>query len=219
MEKSAKRLSSIFSLGSNTSEKSGASSNTNSSRYPTKASREASPGRLPQLPTDIRISTSTPDLRNGHSPIHQSPALTPVLDPVRSSTPDGLRPALQPLDTLKPLPSRIDSSGTSRPSSRASSRGGSRPASPTKFRPWTPTQEAKQLSKRKSWLPGRSSRPESQDAGALGLPQAWTATAVPQEKIPYDPLPLASFQKVNDHAKSLVQWLTQMDCSGFRTMG
>ena len=196
MEKSAKRLSSIFSLGSNTSEKSGISSNTSSSRYPSKASRTASPAGLPQLSTDIRVSTSTPNLRNGHSPTHQSPAFTPTFDPVRSSTPDGVGPLLQPLDTLKPLPNRIDSPGTSRPSSRASSRGGSRPGSPIKFRPWTPTQEARQISKRKSWLPGWSSRPESQDAGALGIPQAWLVTAVAQENIPYDPLPLANFQKV-----------------------
>jgi hypothetical protein len=202
MEKSAKRLSSIFSLGSNSTipETSVASSHTSSSRHPSKASRGASPtrspARLPYLSTDIRGSTSTPNLRNGHSPTHQSPFLTPTLDPGRSSTPDDAR-LFQPLDTLKPLPNRIDSPGTSRPSSRASSRGGSRPASPIKFRPWTPNQEQRQLSKRRSWLPGRSSRPESQDAGAMGIPQAWILTAAPQEKPAYDLLPLANFQKVN----------------------
>lgn len=207
MEKSAKRLSSIFSLGSNStiSETSGASSHTSSSRQPSKASRGASPARsptrsptrssarLPYLSTDIRGSSSTPNLPNGHSPTHQSPFLTPTLDPVRSSTPDDAR-LFQPLDTLKPLPNRIDSPGAS---SRASSRGGSRPASPIKFRPWTPNQEQRQLSKRRSWLPGRSSRPESQDAGALGIPQAWILMAVPQEKPTYDLLPLINFQKVN----------------------
>ncbi len=202
MEKSAKRLSSIFSLGSNSTipETSVASSHTSSSRHPSKASRGASPtrspARLPYLSTDIRGSTSTPNLRNGHSPTHQSPFLTPTLEPGRSSTPDDAR-LFQPLDTLKPLPNRIDSPGTSRPSSRASSRGGSRPASPIKFRPWTPNQEQRQLSKRRSWLPGRSSRPESQDAGAMGIPQAWILTAAPQEKPAYDLLPLANFQKVN----------------------
>ena len=197
MEKSAKRLSSIFSLGSNTSGKSGLSNSTEPTRDPRKSSRDASPAGLPYLSTDIRISTSTPNLRNGWSPARHSPTFTPVLDSVRSATPDGGRLLLEPSDTLKPLPNRIDSPGTSGPSSRASSKGGSRPGSPTKFRPWTPTQESNQLSKRKSWLRGRSSRPRSQDAGALGLPQAWMAMPIPQEKIPYDPLPLASFQKVN----------------------
>ena len=209
MEKSAKRLSSIFSLASNTSgvsEKSGVSSNTSSTRHPSKASRDSSPGRHTQLSSDIRISTSTPDLRNGISETHQSPAFTPTLSSARSSTPDGLRPMLEPLDTLKPLPNRIDSPGTSRPTSRASSRGGSRPASPTKFRPWTPTQEQKHLSKRKSWLPGRSSRPESQDGSALGLPQSWTVTAASKEKVPYNPLPLANFQKVGMYLV-IVEWL------------
>lgn len=195
MERSAKRLSSIFSLGSSASEKSGVSSNTTvSSRYPSKGSHDTSPSRsptrssarLPHLATDNRLSASTPDLLNGHSPINRSPAFTPTLDPVRPFTPDGLGSSLQPLDTLKPLPGRIDSPrATSRPGSRASSRGGSRPSSPTK-----------NLSKRRSWLPGRSSRPESQDGGSLGMPDAWVVTALPQEKIPYDPLPLASFQKV-----------------------
>ena len=196
MEKSAKRLSSIFSLGSNTSGKSGLSNATEPTRDPRKTSRDASPAGLPHLSTDIRISSSTPNLRNGWSPTRQSPTFTPVLDSVRPATPDDGRLLLEPLDTLKPLPNRMDSPGTSRPSSRASSKGGSRPGSPTKLRPWTPTQEPNQLSKRKSWLRGRSSRPQSQDAGALGLPQAWMAMPIPQEKIPYDPLPLATFQKV-----------------------
>lgn len=202
MEKSAKRLSSIFSLGSSStiSETSVASSQTSSSRHPSKASRGASPtrspARLPYLSTDFRVSTSTPNLPNGHSPTHQSPFLTPTLDSGRSSTPDDIR-LIQPLDTLKPLPNRIDSPGASRPSSRASSRGGSRPASPIKFRPWTPNQEQRQLSKRRSWLPGRSSRPESQDAGALGIPQAWILMAVPQERPAYDLLPLMNLQKVS----------------------
>jgi len=207
MEKSAKRLSSIFSLGSNStiSETSVASSQTSSSRHPSKGSRGASPARsparLPYLSTDIRVSSSTPNLRNGHSPTHQSPSFTPTLDPVRSSTPDDARLLFQPLDTLKPLPNRMDSPGTSRPSSRGSSRGGSRPASPIKFRPWTPTQEQRQLSKRRSWLPGRSSRPESQDAGALGIPQAWILMAVPQEQPAYDLLPLVNFQKVSNRTR------------------
>lgn len=199
MEKSAKRLSSLFSLGSSStiSESSVASSHTGSSRHPSKASRGASPARLPYLSTDIRVSTSTPNLQNGHSPTHQSPFLTPTLDSGRSPTPDDTR-LFQPSDTLKPLPNRIDSPGASRPSSRASNRGGSRPASPIKLRPWTPTQEQRQLSKRRSWLPGRSSRPESQDAGALGVPQAWILMAVPQERSTYDLLPLINFQKVNE---------------------
>ena len=204
MDKSAKRISSIFSLSSNTSGKSGSSSHLGSVPTPKKQSRDASPTRLPQLSTDIRVSTSTPNLREASSSTRHSPAMTPSFDPVRSSTPEDAASRLPPLDTLKPLPNRLDSPGSSRPASRpgsrASSRGGSRPASPTKFRPSTPTHEAKHLSKRMSWLPGRS-RPGTGDGkGAFSMPQAWIVTAVPQEKSIYDPTPLATFQRVGSES-------------------
>ena len=199
MEKSAKRISSIFSLSSNTSDTSGKSGKVGS-LSPKRRSRHVSPAKAPQVSTDIRPSASTPNLRNGHSPIRQSPAMTPSFDPVRSATPEGSGLMLPPLDILKPLPNRFGSPDSSvpasRPESRASSRGGSRPASPTKFRPLTPTQELKQVSKRKSWLSGRS-RPGTRDGdAAINMPLAWVLTAVQQEKVSYDPTQLAQFQRV-----------------------
>ena len=220
MDKPGKRISSIFSLSSNTSAKSGTSSNVGSTAPPKKPSRDASPARSPRRYSDIRPSTSTPNLRVASSPTHHSPAMTTSFVPVRSSTPDGAGSMLPPLDTLKPLPNRVESSGASRPGSRASSRGASRPASPTKFRPLTPTNEPKQLSKRKSWLPGRS-RPGTRDGeGAFDMPQAWIVTTVPQEKSMYDPTPLATFQKVGSESSAEDSACsTTLMLSGAGTMG
>lgn len=190
-DKPSTRISSIFSLGSTSSRRSGTSSDTSESLHPNKGSRDSTPAKLPQLSTDVRLSLSTPDLRNENSPAQTSasPGLTPTF---RQTTPIEWGALLPHLDSLKQPPQRTGSPGSrskSRPASIAGSRGGSRPASPTKpFRSLTPTHEAR-LSKRRSWLPGRS-RPQSRDVGG-GMPQAWVVLPGQEEKITYDVSPLA----------------------------
>ena len=205
--KPSKRISSLFSIGSTSSERSGASSNTSESLHPNKASRDSSPANLPQLSTDIelRVSASHPDLRNGHTP-------------TKSTSPGRLTPTFRPTTPIEPgtLPSQADpvrgssqrsmspgSRPNSRPASRPGSRNSSRPSSPTKFfRPLTPSQETK-LSKRRSWLPGKT-QPESHD-GAGEMLDAWLLDPGQQESIKYDLAPLANLRRVSSAVLSLTQ--------------
>lgn len=204
-DKPSRRISSIFSLGSNSSGKSGASSNTSTSLHPNEASRNASPAKLPQLSTEIRESASTPDLRSGDAPTSTSASpgrLTPTFRPISASEAGIL---LSPVDSMRQSPQRTGSPG-SRSNSRPASGAGSRPSSPTKFfRPLTPTQETK-LSKRRSWLPGRS-RPESHDGGGT-IPQAWLVEPGQKENIRYDLAPLANLRKVS---------FGRIECVGIKT--
>ena len=195
--KPSKRISSIFSIGSSSSEKSGASSDTTASLHPSKASRDSSPANLPQLSTDIRVSASNPDLRNAHTPTKSaSPGrLTPTFRPTTPIEPGNL---LSQMDSMREASQRSRSPGSrpnSRPASRSGSRAGSRASSPTKFfRPITPTQENK-LSKRRSWLSGKP-RPESHD-GAGEMLRAWLLEPGQQESTKYDLAPLANLRRVS----------------------
>ena len=196
-DKPPKRLSSLFSIGSNSSEKSGASSGTTASLHPNKASRDSSPANLPQLSTNVRVSASNPDLRNGHTPTRSaSPGrLTPTFRPPTPIEPGNL---LSQMDSMRDSSQRSMSPGSrpnSRPASRSGSRANSRPSSPTKFfRPLTPSQETK-LSKRRSWLPGKT-RPESHD-GPGEMLRAWLLEPGQQESIKYDLAPLANLRRVS----------------------
>ena len=194
--KPSKRISSLFSIGSTSSEKSGASSNTSESLHPNKPSRDSSPAALPQLSTNIRVSASNPDLRNEHTPTKSaSPGrLTPTLRP---TTPIERGNLLSQMDPARDSSQRSMSPGgrpNSGPASRPGSRANSRSSSPTKFfRPLTPSQETK-LSKRRSWLPGKT-QPESHD-GAGELLRAWPLDPDQQESTKYDLAPLANFRRV-----------------------
>ena len=155
-----------------------------------------------------------------NDPFLQPPQLVAPIFPPRTSSPGGSRPSsrasrpengdessLPPPQSLKPLSTRNDSPNRSRPASRDGrlessdvsrppSQPSSRPSSPTKFRPSTPTTDPQKLSKRRSWLPGKS-RPQSRDRGSeIAMPQAWLVT--PQEKLPYDPTSLANFVTVSN---------------------
>ncbi|KAL8731243.1 MAG: hypothetical protein Q9181_004357 [Wetmoreana brouardii] len=259
MEKSAKRISSIFSLGSNSSDKSSNVSFATPSSHPSQSSRGSSPPRKP-LPASAKIpalttSTTNQELHEQNS--HPVPSLFgPTLSPPLTGD-DNL--SIPPV-TLKPLPHGIGSpvgsttsltssrpgsrsaspnkaflrpltptSDISRPDSRASSRPGSRASSPQKnfHRPFTPSSDtsrpasrgtlgpgsrpespSKQLlhstaaigdqrfAKRKSWLPGKS-RVVAQP-GEVKLPEAWIVAPSNIERYPYDPSPLANFQRVGE---------------------
>lgn len=203
--KPSKRMSSLFSIGSTSSERSGASSNTSESLHPNKASRDSSPANLPQLSTDLRVSASNPDLRNERTPTKSaSPGrLTPTLRPTTPIEPGNL---LSQMDPVRDSSQRSMSPGgrpNSGPASRPGSRANSRTSSPTKFfRPLTPSQETK-LSKRRSWLPGKT-RPESHD-GVGEMLRAWLLDPDQQESIKYDLAPLANFRRVGSVVLSSTQ--------------
>ncbi|KAL8689297.1 MAG: hypothetical protein Q9224_004670, partial [Gallowayella concinna] len=148
MERSAKRISSIFSLaslGSTSSDKSSKSSNSSfppPSSHPSHSSRASSPPRKP-LPPSAKLrplsnSISAQDLCTRH-PEQAPPTFGPTLSPPMVAD-DEFSASL---DTLKPLPPRVDSlEGSAIYTS--SSRPGSRPASPSKgfLRPITPVSDA-----------------------------------------------------------------------------
>ena len=163
MEKSAKRLSSIFSLGSTSSDKSNNDRNRPPSVHSPHDLRTSSPpGRLQISTSTLQPSASSPNLRTPTS--GTSPRLSLSFDPTHPSSRLGHN-ALPP-GVHKPLPlppgsfrgARPQSATGSRPTSpiknfsRPSSSPGSGPASPSKdfLQPLTPSSET-----------GRPSRPTS----------------------------------------------------------
>ncbi|KAL8950981.1 MAG: hypothetical protein Q9222_003015 [Ikaeria aurantiellina] len=256
MEKPTKRISSLFSLGSNaSSDKSSNASFAPPSSHHSQSSRGSSPPRKP-LPANARLpplatSTNAHEFRgrSGHS---AHPSLGSTLSPPLTSEDD----LLPPTGIFKPLPQRIGSpvgsatnsrpgsrptspskgflrpmtpvSDSGRPESRASNRPGSRASSPHKdfHRPFTPvsdnsrpgsrgnlgsgsrsaspskqllhsaTPTKEKLSKRRSWLPGKS--PIDLPAGDVQLPRAWIVTSSTSEKASYDLSSLVTFQKVTE---------------------
>jgi len=235
----AKRISSIFSLGSNQSDQS-SDSRLGSSTHPARPPKAQGHAPFVQksMP-ELRPSKNLQDLHKSNASSLTppfNPTLLPRIEdgdlclqppqllasgyPPRSDSPGGSRPSSrasrpessnefsqQPPPLLKPLSILPDSSNTSRPTSKDSrpeswapsrppSQPSSRPTSRAKIRPLTPsTSEAQKISKKRSWLSGKS-RPESQDGrDGFQMPQAWLVTA--QEKLPYDAAPLAHFVTVS----------------------
>ena len=207
MERSVKRISSLFSLGSIASEKSTSSappqitSQTLPQGPPTQlqVDTDTPPPILLRSPTaDIRASASTPDLHSASN--SRPPSIAPSTHSSRPCSAIGDQDALLPFN-LKPLQipgeERI-----SRPSSRASSQASSRPISPPKFRPLTPTQEGRartpiqegRLGKRLSWLPGRPRSDTQNGVAPANMPQAWFVAS--EEKTLYDAAALVTFAKV-----------------------
>ncbi|KAI4288636.1 MAG: hypothetical protein L6R35_002104 [Caloplaca aegaea] len=161
MEKSAKRISSLFSLGSTSSDKSSNFSTTTLSPNPSHSSRGSSPPRKPlpasANPRPLSTSAAVHELRLGHD--HQStPTFGPTLSP--PLTGDDDLPSIN--GTYKPMPGRMDS--PTHTNSRAGSRPGSRPPSPAKafLRPVTPVSDAGRPESRASSRPdSRASNPPS----------------------------------------------------------
>lgn len=119
--------------------------------------------------------------------------MTPVSDvgppDSRASSRRGSRASSPHKDFHRPFTPVSD---TSRPASRHTYGPGSRPASPLK-QPPTTTKE-KRISRRKSWIPGRSRVEE--EAGGVQLPQAWVVSPSSTDKLSCDISSLLDFQKV-----------------------
>lgn len=117
----AKRLSSMFSLGSNHSDQS-SDSRLGASIHPARPPKEQGTATYTQKPaSDLRPSSNLQNLHNDHSS-----GLTPPFNPTLLPHIDDDDPFMHPPQLLAPAyPPRSDSPGGSRPSSRASRPEGS----------------------------------------------------------------------------------------------
>jgi hypothetical protein len=186
--KSAKRISSLFSLGSN------------------KDASTPSPPRSPsvpklspdQMPQDKRRRSSSRPARLASNPV---PNFSQPMSPIARDSDLDLDSPLPPPPSLlavnQDLADSVPNSPDGRPQSRGRRLSSSRPSSSAGLavpgsgpdsRPGTP-------SKRRSWMPGRA-RASSIDARASPqqLPGAWIAGL--EHKIPYDMGPLGRGEQV-----------------------
>jgi len=187
--KTAKRLSSLFSLGNqdpgvHRPPSPSPSRLTQFSRNASPVGQRSSPSHLQHPSPTQRLSPTTSVAHSPSSRVSHAPEIADV-------TANGL---LLPPPLIDPSPLRTSSPTGSRP--------GSRPASPIRplhppdspRRPWTPTTEAGRA-KRRSWLPGHRGHGESpataEAAHGLG---AWISGA--GGRIPYDLSCLVNAQTV-----------------------
>lgn len=202
----AKRLSSLFSLGSNASDQG------NKNPPPPPSALDAGPAAK-AVGHNKLVRRSTPDLRAltpptvlqavqnpSQPPVQQTPVDTSLLTPQTfSPLGDSALLTQSPIAWQRPE-SPADGRPVSRGSARVPSRDGtaphSRAASPAKFtRPLTPTGDIK-YSKRLSWLPGRGGSIAAEGGVALPSSSAWIVTPRTEDNVSYDIAPLADFQKV-----------------------
>ena len=221
----AKRISSIFQLGSKKPDHNDDVSRPRSAMLPGGVAEDhlqSAQWTLNKSTPDLRVGTSLDhpsaglfQAVNRASPIDPfrlsprfSPAMAPPLPGLEEE--EGLALLQPPPQILrKPMPQQTGSPGSSRPQSRAdmpgnrgASRDGSAPnsraASPSKGRPSTPIGEQIKSFKRASWLPGSRGREESQSE-EIGLSPgdgSWIVTPQTEHRLRYDLAPLANFQKV-----------------------
>lgn len=215
--KHTRRISSLFSLGSTSSDKSVDTANSSPSLAPPTFSDEPSAAIFSEpVSTELHTSASS-DVQ----PSSQGPSLQTPQDDPSEAPPVPAENRLSPIpQMILPLPeipgpqtgnrlrskseskggiqaesgdqsdgdSRVEIQGGSRPGSRLENKSGSRPGSPPKLHQST----VRGLSRRRSWLPSRS-KPEPQ--GEVDGPGPWLIR--PDEKLPYDASPLIHFQKVS----------------------
>lgn len=188
--KHVRRISSIFSLGSDSSVKSLDSLKTPASSHGPSTSPEPGSSAISSKPmiTPPAIETSSFPQASLYSP--PPPLYDPPPPPQSPSQNDDVLPPNSPL--LSPLPERLASpigdSFRSRSVSREGSRDGRR-NSQAKNR----LHSESRLARPRSWLSTRS-KPESQGDGEAPGSEAWLV--YPDTTIPYDVLPLVHFQKV-----------------------
>lgn len=220
--KHARRISSIFSLGSDSSDKSLDSSKAPPSPYEHTISPEADPAihsksviappaieTSPSLhasqysppppsydpPPPPQAHSQNNDVLSPNSPMLSPPLLyDPPPPPQTGLNHDVLTPN-SPM--LSPLTERLGSPIGDNSRSRSVSRDGSQSRRSSRSRQLSQTknrlQSESRLARPRSWLSNRS-KPESQgDGQGLGS-EAWLV--YPDTTIPYDVLPLVHFQKV-----------------------
>lgn len=190
--KSAKRISSLFSLGSK-------DHHSSQQQKQQKQQKQQQPPHLARPPPEQAPAEQSPGIQPRHV---SSPAFrTSPIDPTRtgSVTPGSidqfdldspLPPPPSLLEVNQDLANSTPGSPDSRPRSRSRAQSGSRPSSPgglsvrDQSRPGTPTSH-----RRKSWMPGWP-RPGSVDVKpasptlSAGAPAAWIAGL--EQKVVYD---------------------------------
>lgn len=209
--KHARRISSIFSLGSDSSEKSLESSKTPPSPRGPTISPEPGPAiqSKPVITAPAIESSPSP-----HATLFSPPPAQPLYDPppppqAHSQNNDVLSPN-SPM--LSPPPERLGSPIGDSFRSRSVSRDGSQHGRRSRSRPLSQAknrlQSESRLARPRSWLSTRS-KPESQGDGEGPGSEAWLV--YPDANIPYDVLPLVHFQKVGtsplfpfDHDRRLI---------------
>lgn len=221
----AKRISSIFQLGSKNPDHNDDVSRPRSAILPGGVAEDylqSAQWTLNKSTPDLRVGTSLDHPSGGlfqavnrASPIDPSklsprfsPAMAPPLPGLEEE--EGLALLQPPPQMLrKPMPQQTGSPRSSRPQSRADTPGNrgasrdgfapnSRAASPSKGRPSTPIGEQIKSFKRGSWLPGSRGREESQSEEIERSPgnESWIVTPQTERRLRYDLAPLANFQKV-----------------------
>lgn len=242
--KHARRISSLFSLGSNSADKGNGTSKSPSSLSLNglgltglaKDPNTVTSPKIPLSPVRIETPSNESSAQNGLSPA-QTPQyelgrLAPQPEPVFNSpepivtsselivtSPELMSNSSQeeffpPTQALKPLPepagSSIGSISESMPANRPRSRTesgadsiandtdeqqrGSRSRSPSKFlRTSTPLES--RLSRRRSWLPGKSRSVSHGGSIVSSTPEAWTLST--HEMEPHDISALVNFQQVS----------------------
>jgi hypothetical protein len=192
--KTVRRISSLFSMGSSRDEDSSQKSQASTSGHLRTPSQNPMTGRA-ENPSPRRHSAS------GHNPMATDSISR--LNPQATIPPPKFDPSLAaplmpppPLTTLDP--SHPYNQTGSAPNSRPGSRPNSRPQTPTTLAPpggglrGSPTPEAK-ITKRRSWLPGRSRGDASEET--QGVFAAWIAGL--QHRVMYDVKPLTNGERVS----------------------
>ena len=191
--KHVRRISSIFSLGSDSSVKGLDSPKTPPSSHPPSTSREPGSAILSKpVLTPPAIETSAIETSpSPHASLYSPP---PLHEPPPPPQEQGQNNDI--LTPTSPLPERLASPIGDSFRSRSVSRDGSRDGSQDGRR----NSQAKnrlhsesRLARPRSWLLTRS-KPESQGNGEGPGSEAWLV--YPDTNIPYDVLPLVHFQKV-----------------------
>lgn len=192
--KHARRISSIFSLGSDSSEKSLDSSKTPPSPHGPTIIPEPDPViQSKPMITPPAIETSLSPHASLSSP--PPPSYDPPPPPQAYSQNNDILSPNSPM--LSPLPERLGSPTGDSFRSRSVSRDGSQDGRRSRSRPLSQAKNRlhseSRLARPRSWLPTRS-KPESQGDGEGPGSEAWLV--YPDTTIPYDVLPLVQFQKV-----------------------
>lgn len=221
------RLSSIFSLGNPKDD------------APSTLSPSSSSSKLYDVSQDNAIAWSAPQVPQSHfkNKLHKNtPSVASNLSYLDTMAESPLAPP--PAIGADGIPRPQSSSGQlSRPSSRQASREGtsSRPTTPSLLvpsdsatslsRPQTPTTlhsprpqtpNAHKISKRRSWLPGKSDRVSPGPEPYPPEPQAWIAGL--KEHVPYDLKPLLDGEKVSDAVLAVGRNSADIDMLGTRVM-
>jgi hypothetical protein len=210
--KSAKKLSSLFSLGSTREDASSVVSHSSTSSHLRRPSQDwASPGPSPGSNGTLPKSVSNPNFA-GHMKNPSIASHWQMPPPISTAPFPPLAPPPALVNYGAPGPASSHGSVRSRPSSQAGSREGSRsrPSTPNTMAPPSSTSSPmsrtqmtpkdSKISKRQSWLPKR----QGQEAEDLKdhEPKAWIAGL--REHIPYDMSPIFRGDKVSCLALLLV---------------